>query len=171
MPPEIPGWGYGWQQSNDNGRHIVEHGGDIGGFASLMTLLPEAEFGFVVVHHLEGSNLRFALRRAILDRFFPDGRAPTTPSGAQLGLTEYAGTYLANNYCRSCPGGAENAQRFQVTADPGGWLELWGEQWRPLGPLLFAAPVGRRKIGFWRDETGRVTAISAGSWRVLERMP
>jgi hypothetical protein len=169
--PAIPGWGYGWQLSDANGRRIVEHGGDISGFASLLTLLPEEQFGFVVAHHLEGSNLRFALRRAILDRFFPDRRSPLRPVEVPSGLAEFAGTYLANNYCRSCPTGAATAQRFLVSANPGGWLELWGDRWREAGSLLFVSEDGRRTIGFGRDSSGGIGALSAGAWRVLERAP
>jgi CubicO group peptidase (beta-lactamase class C family) len=168
--PAIPGWGYGWQQNDANGRHIIEHGGDIGGFASLMTLLPDERFGIIVVHHLEGSNLRFVLKRAIMNRFFPDRRAPSQARPAARDLSAYTGTYLANNYCRSCPGGAENAQRFSVTADSG-WLRLWDDRWGEIDPLLFVSEDGRRRIGFMKDSTGTIVALSAGAWRVLERAP
>jgi CubicO group peptidase (beta-lactamase class C family) len=169
--PAIPGWGYGWQQNDANGRRIIEHGGDIGGFASLMTLMPDEQFGIIVVHHLEGSNLRFALKTAILDRFYPDRRPRAQPRPRTRGLRAYAGTYLANNYCRSCRGGAENAQRFTVTLNSDGSLGLWDDRWREIGPLLFASEDGRRKIGFMQDSTGTVVAVSAGAWRVLERAP
>jgi len=169
--PGVPGWGYGWQINDANGQRIVEHGGDIGGFASLVTLLPDSQFGVVVVHHLEGSNLRFRLKQAILDRFFADRRRPAAFESARRDLGDFAGTYLANNYCRSCPGAAARAQRFQVTDNHDGSLTLWDTGWRPIGPLLFADDTGRRRIGFMRDTSGRVTALSAGAWRVLERAP
>jgi hypothetical protein len=93
------------------------------------------------------------------------------PSPAPAGLDAYSGTYLANNYCRSCPGGAGSAQRFTVTASPDGSLGLWDDRWLEIGPLLFASQDGRRRIGFMRDSTGTVAAVSAGAWRVLERAP
>jgi len=170
--PAVPGWGYGWQQSDQNGVHIVEHGGDIGGFSSLLTLLPDEDVGIVVVHHLEGSNLRFKLRRAILDRFYPDRRSRDVrrvPPGR--GLAEFAGAYLANNYCRSCENGARRAQRFEIAANGDSTLSLWGDTWSPVGPLLFASKDGSRRIGFMQDSTGNVIAVSAGAWRVLERAP
>jgi hypothetical protein len=40
-----------------------------------------------------------------------------------------------------------------------------------VGPLLFADESGRRRIGFMRDGTGAIVAVSAGAWRVLERAP
>ena len=75
MHPRLPGWTLGFQVNDLNGRYLIEHGGDVGGFSSLLTLLPEEGVGFFVVHHLEGSNLRFDLRQAILDRYFPRLRA------------------------------------------------------------------------------------------------
>jgi hypothetical protein len=136
-----------------------------------MTLLPDEQFGIIVVHHLEGSNLRFALKRAIMDSFFPDRRPPMQPRPATGDASQFAGSYLANNYCRSCPDGAANAQRFEVSVDPHGWLHLWDDRWGEIGPLLFANQDGRRKIGFMRDSHGAIVALSAGAWRVLERAP
>ena len=170
--PAVPGWGYGWQQDDANGRRIIEHGGDIGGFASLMSLLPDEELGLIVVHHLEGSNLRFAVKAAILNRYFPDRRQAPEPVAAPSDPSVYTGTWLANNYCRTCPDGARNAQRFDVTSSDDGSLSLWGMRWREIGPLLFATEDGRRRIGFMRDDaTGEIVAVSGGAWRVLERAP
>jgi hypothetical protein len=81
----------------------------------------------------------------------------------------YAGTFVANNYCRTCAGGARSAQRFEIVANDDGSLGLWDENWREIAPLLFSSEDGRRRIGFMRDSSGTITAISAGSWRVLER--
>ena len=47
MHPRVPGWTLGFQMNDLNGRHIIEHGGDIGGFSSLMTLLPDEGVGFL----------------------------------------------------------------------------------------------------------------------------
>ena len=168
--PKIPGWGYGWQQNDANGRHIIEHGGDIGGFASLLTLLPDEHFGLLVVSHLEGSGLRFKLKQAILDKYFPDRRAPRVGlRRPRSELEKYVGTYLANNYCRTCADGASNAERFEIVANDDGSLGLWDDQWRQVEPLLFSSLDGKRRIGFMRDSSGAVMAVSAGSWRVLER--
>jgi CubicO group peptidase (beta-lactamase class C family) len=168
--PAVPGWGYGWQQNDANGRRIIEHGGDIGGFASLMTLLPDEQFGLIVVSHLEGSGLRFGLKQAVLDKYFPDNRSPGfgVPR-PKKDLLPYAGTYLANNYCRTCADGARDAQRFEIVVNDNGTLGLWSDEWREIAPLLFSSQNGKRRIGFMRDSSGSVVAVSAGSWRVLER--
>ena len=169
--PALPGWGYGWQLNDANGRRIIEHGGDIGGFASLMTLMPDDQVGILVVHHLEGSNLRFALKQAFLDRYFPDRRPPLQPRSVLQNPSPYVGVYLPNNYCRTCAEGAENAPRFPITAHADGSLGLWDDRWFEAAPLLFVSSDGRRRIGFMRDSSGNVIAVSAGAWRVLERAP
>src|SRR5918994_5088665 len=69
MHPRVPGWTLGFQVNDLNGRRIIEHGGDIGGFSSLMTLMPDEGIGFLVVHHFEGGNLRFDIRQLILHRY------------------------------------------------------------------------------------------------------
>jgi CubicO group peptidase (beta-lactamase class C family) len=115
MHPKIPGWTLGFQVNDLNGRYLIEHGGDIGGFSSLLTLLPNEGVGFFVVHHLEGGNLRFDIRKLILDTYFPGTPAPRPPEpqpAAAGGLRRFAGTYRASIYCHSCEGGGPGVQDF-----------------------------------------------------------
>jgi len=39
-----------------------------------------------------------------------------------------------------------------------------------VSPLHFVGADGRGRIGFAEDTTGRITALSAGSWKVLGRI-
>ena len=39
-----------------------------------------------------------------------------------------------------------------------------------VSPLYFVGADGRGPIGFAEDKTGRITALSAGSWKLLERI-
>jgi CubicO group peptidase (beta-lactamase class C family) len=108
MHPRIPGWTLGFQVNDLNGRYLIEHGGDIGGFSSLLTLLPREGVGFFVAQHLEGSNLRFDLRQLILDRYFPrplPAEVPRPDSAAAPRLSRFAGHYRASAYCHSCEDG------------------------------------------------------------------
>jgi CubicO group peptidase (beta-lactamase class C family) len=173
MHPMLPGWALGFQADDANGRRIIEHGGDIGGFSALMTLLPDEGVGIFTVHHLESRDLRFEVRQAVLDRFFPAAKPPQSPApmpGAKPSLARFAGKYRANIFCHSCPGGDPNVQDFDVVANADGTLTLWGAQWIQQGPLYFVRADGRRKIGFAEDSAGRITAITGGSWRVVERL-
>jgi CubicO group peptidase (beta-lactamase class C family) len=174
MHPRIPGWGYGWQLANTNGRRIVAHGGDIGGFSAQMVLLPDENVGFFVVHHLEGTNLRYTVERTILDRYFPEVRSREVEKRENLNpdeLGRFAGKYRANNFCHSCPDAGPNVQDFEVKANTDGSITVWDQKWFPVEPLYFVNEKGNRHIGFKEDAKGEIVALTAGSWKVLERIP
>jgi CubicO group peptidase (beta-lactamase class C family) len=173
MHPRLPGWTLGFQEDDTNGLRIIEHGGDIGGFSALMSLLPDEGVGLYVVHHLESTNLRFQVKRAILDRWFPDRRAVSVPvprPSDAARLARFAGTYRANNWCHSCADGGPNVQDFEVAANDDGTISAWGGRWVDVSPLYFVGADGRGRLGFAEDASGRITALAAGSWRVVERI-
>ena len=172
MHPKLPGWTLGFQEGDLNGLRILEHGGDIGGFSTLLTLLPEHDVGFFIVHHLESNNLRFDIRQAILDRYFPDQRetkAPVPDPKKAEDLKRFAGTYRANIFCHSCSS-EQPVQDFEVEANADGTLTVWGDRWVEVSPLYFVGVDGKGRIGFAEDKTGRITAMSAGSWKVVEKI-
>lgn len=170
--PKLPGWTLGFQEADLNGERILEHGGDIGGFSTLLTLLPERGIGFFIVHHLESNNLRFDVRQAILDRYFPDTRglkSPVPDPARAEGLKRFAGTYRANIFCHSCSS-EQPVQDFKVEANDDGTISVWGDRWVEVSPRYFVGVDGKGRIGFAEDESGRITAMSAGSWKVVERI-
>jgi CubicO group peptidase (beta-lactamase class C family) len=173
MHPRVPGWSYGFQLGEMNGQRILEHGGDIGGFSSLLVLLPDRGIGLFVAHHLESTNLRFDVKQAVLDQLFPDhsvAQAPVArPQDAER-LRRFAGAYRANTFCHSCPDGGPNVQDFEVRANDDGTIAVWDQSWVPVDSLYFASLDGRRHIGFAEDSSGRIIALTAGSWKVLERI-
>lgn len=172
MHPKLPGWTLGFQEGDLNGLRILEHGGDIGGFSTLLTLLPEHGVGFFIVHHLESNNLRFDVRQAILDRYFPDARdkpAPVPDPKKSESLKRFAGTYRANIFCHSCSS-EQPVQDFEVEANADGTITVWGDRWVEVSPLYFVGVDGKGRIGFAEDKTGRITAMSAGSWKVVEKI-
>jgi hypothetical protein len=63
-----------------------------------------------------------------------------------------------------------NVQDFEIIAQPDGTISLWGDRWIEAGPLYFVSADGRKHIGFTEDSTGRIVAVTGGSWRVLERL-
>jgi CubicO group peptidase (beta-lactamase class C family) len=173
MHPKVPGWALGFQVNDLNGRRILEHGGDIGGFSANMTLLPDEGVGFLVVHHLEGRNLRFDIRQLILDRYFPETR-PLQPPVAQdtnpVRLRRFAGKYRPGIYCHSCSGGSPDLPVFEVTVNGDGSISVWDKRWFEVSPRFFVSADGRSRIGFAEDRGGQIFALTAGSWRVLERV-
>jgi CubicO group peptidase (beta-lactamase class C family) len=173
MHPRVPGWTYGLQVSDTNGRRILEHGGDIGGFSSLMVLLPDENIGFFVAGHLEGSDLRYKVRERILDHYFADTRPvqiPVARAEEAESLRRFAGVYRAHSFCHSCKDGGPNVQDFEVSANADGTITIWDQRWVQVEPLYFKSLDGTRRIGFKEDANGRIIGLTAGSWRVLERM-
>jgi CubicO group peptidase (beta-lactamase class C family) len=164
----VPGWGYGFQLDETNGRRLAEHGGDIGGFASLMTVVPDERFAFFIVHHGEGSSLRFEVRDALLRHLHPEPPPQPVPM-AGVDSRPYAGTYRASYACHTCSDPPDVPQ-FEVASNEDGTLTLWGRRWMPVAPDVFAREDGRAKLAFRRDRNGRVEALSGGSWRVGERI-
>jgi CubicO group peptidase (beta-lactamase class C family) len=168
LNPQVPGWGYGFQLDEANGQRIAEHGGDIGGFAALMSIVPGQQLGIFTVNHGEGSSLRFAIRKAVLDLLFSvPPRIP--PRTAVIDLSPFVGVYRASFQCHTCKEPSP-VPEFEVTSDLQGGLSLWGSIWYPLGDDVFENSVDRRRVAFIREAEGRVIALTGGSWRVGERV-
>ena len=171
--PAVPGWGYAFQLDVDNDRQLAEHGGDIGGFSALLTLIPQEQTAFFIVNHGEGGDLRFRVKRALLDALYPatEQRVVPKPDPAQSPrLREFAGRYRSSLACHTCRDVDRN-QDFELTAGNDGTLQLWGQQWVPLERDLFVRADGERLLGFARDKAGRIATVSGGSWRVADRLP
>jgi hypothetical protein len=170
--PKMPGWTYGFQEDDTNGLRILEHGGDIAGFGSLLVLLPDEGIGFFIVHHVEGGNLRFEVKQKLLDRYFPDKRPVTIPKAVPdpTGkLKRFAGLYRRNLFCHTCENPLPVAE-VEVTANPDGTITVWDDRWIQTEPLLFVRADGKRKIGFQEGKSRRIIQLSAGSWKVLEKV-
>ncbi len=170
--PKMPGWTYGFQEDDTNGLRILEHGGDIAGFGSLLVLLPGENTGFFIVHHIEGGNLRFTVKQKLLDRYFPDKRpidvpVPTPDSKGEL--KRFAGLYRGNLFCHTCKNPLPVAE-VEVTANDDGTITVWDDRWVQTSPLFFVRLDGKRKIAFQEDKTGRILQMSAGSWKVMEKV-
>jgi CubicO group peptidase (beta-lactamase class C family) len=168
--PRIPGWGYGFQIDGENSRWLAEHGGDIAGFSSLMTIIPAERAGFFIVSHGEGNDLRFRVKQALMDRLYPDCEprpVPLPDPRDSESLKEYAGRYRSSLACHTC---GESRGDFELLAHEDGTLELWNQRWLPIGPDLFTRVDGERLLAFTRNGSGRVAVVSGGSWRVAERV-
>jgi CubicO group peptidase (beta-lactamase class C family)/ketosteroid isomerase-like protein len=177
MHPLLPGWGLGWQQIvRANGDRGVQHGGDVAGFSSLLTLLPARNFGIFVAGHREGSDLRFTVTRAVLNRLFPVPAAVTrpvsmhpSPAAAARAAARYAGHYRANIWCHSCANPRQMAE-VDVIANADGTVSAFGGRFLEVSPRFFRSEDGERRFGFREDSLGRITHLTVGSWQVMERI-
>jgi CubicO group peptidase (beta-lactamase class C family) len=122
---KIPTYGMGWFVEVYRGHELVQHGGNIDGFSSLVSFIPDEELGVITLCNEDGSILPIAttlmiydailnldtmpwlergIRRASMNRAGGENAKAglmaqkvegTTPS---LSLSEYAGTYKKEGY-------------------------------------------------------------------------
>ena len=178
MHPMLPGYGLGWQQiRRANADRGVQHGGDVAGFSSLMTLLPGRNLGVFVAGHREGSDLRHTVTRAILDRLAPAPDPATRPVSmhasrekAAQAVARYAGHYRANIVCHTCTN-PRRMTEIDVVANQDGTLSAFNGRFLEVSPRFFRSEDGSRRFGFHEDSLGRITHLTVGSWQVLERVP
>ena len=181
--PRLPGWAYGFYEGEQNGLRFVEHGGSMDdGYSALLTLFPSRGVGLFVACNTEqgGFGLGEAVKKAILDRYFP-ARVRLEAGGALTkespeALKRFAGKYRPIIYCHSCPANS-NAylpDPAEVTVNPDGTLLFQDEQWRQIEPLLFKAATGPRAgkalLGFREDSEGKIIFMFQESYRVYERV-
>jgi CubicO group peptidase (beta-lactamase class C family)/ketosteroid isomerase-like protein len=178
MHPMLPGYGLGWQQiRRANADRGVQHGGDIAGFSSLMTLLPGRNLGVFVAGHREGSDLRHTVTRAVLDRVAPAPDPAKRPVSmhasreiAAQAVARYAGHYRANIVCHTCTN-PRRMTEIDVVANQDGSLSAFSGRFIEVSPRFFRSEDGSRRFGFHEDSLGRITHLTVGSWQVLERVP
>ena len=175
MDRAIPGYGLGFGEDFVGKQRVVEHGGNMAGFSSLMVLIPEARAGFFVVNHREGSGLRDHLKAAILERFFPAAReryaVPTTlPDPETVKARRFAGEYGALTSCWSCTP-PRVWGTMSVVANEDGTLKFAGKRWVWVDGLRFVREGGTGHIAFREDEKGEIRELHAGSYWGWQKLP
>lgn len=86
-------YGLGWFLQESNGKKVVQHGGNIDGFNSLVAMMPEEKLGFVMLTNVSGSSLGGELMPIIWNGILGDNeqKAPTTSadSGKETGIYRF----------------------------------------------------------------------------------
>jgi CubicO group peptidase (beta-lactamase class C family) len=174
MDPALPGYAIGFSEDFVGGVRVVEHGGNMAGFSSLMVLIPEENAGFFVVNHLEGSRLRDNLKWALLERFFARARerkpVPPLPPATSVRAERFAGRYAPLTSCWSC-NPVRVSSLMTVTANPDGTLEFAGGRWIAVDSLRFVHDNGSGYIAFDTDSTGAIEHVFAGAFWGWQKIP
>lgn len=170
--PGIPAFAYGFFEDQINGQRTLYHGGNMNGFDARLYLVPEHKLGFFVAYNSDRviggprARLQFTLTQRLLDYWFPAARK-TPPLQAPLPIkTErFAGKYADNLYCHTCYEGDEGAWPVSgitpVKAVGEGVLEINGNRWLALEPLVFQSEATGNRIAFREDATGQITHLIA----------
>jgi len=185
--PKIPGWAYGFQETEQNGLRLIEHGGSNGdGYSALMMLVPEKNLGIFVACNIErGGALAEGVKNKFLDRYFPlqkKKEMPQTKNPAPSALREFAGKYRSIIYCHACllntsylPPNTTYPPptAFEVKVTDDGMLSILGTTWKQIEPMLLVRvdgeTAGRSLLGFKKNSKGEIAYMFQNSLRVFEK--
>lgn len=86
-------YGMGWMLGNWQGHRVVEHGGNIDGYAAEVAMLPDDGVGFVLLTNVSVTPLQRESMGIVFDGLLSD---PADPDAAVLDLSPYPGKYVAD---------------------------------------------------------------------------
>ena len=163
-------YGLGWFLSDYEGKYLVQHGGNIDGMTALVAMMPEEQFGMVILSNMNGSQMPTTIMlraldmqlkrpardwsaqmRARTDSLMARARAAQSRTAQRvpntkpsLALAEYAGTYADSAYGVVKVAESNGALMFTYGPTWRGPLEHWHYDTFHLKldtPVLPAAPV------------------------------
>lgn len=179
----LQAYGMGWFVEPYKGYTVIHHGGNIDGFSLMLSFVPQAKVGSIILTNIDGRPLRDLLTYEIYDRLLdlPENdwngkyhaiwsemfkgmdqerdttdaeRVPDTQPSHPL--SDYAGVYAADGY-------ADFSVRVEEDSLQG-WL---AGQWWPLHHYhydIFELDLSRfemhLKVAFHTDTRGRVSSVS-----------
>ncbi|MEQ8767331.1 MAG: serine hydrolase domain-containing protein, partial [Planctomycetota bacterium] len=91
MGPGV-GYGLGWMLRQWKDRNIVEHGGNIDGFAAQVTLVPEEDLGYVLLANVTGAALQQGSIEIVLSSLLEEPK-PVVAAWPEEQLQPYLGDY------------------------------------------------------------------------------
>jgi CubicO group peptidase (beta-lactamase class C family) len=125
-------YGLGWFLREWNGLPLIEHGGNIDGFAAEVALLPSRNTGVVMLTNVSATPLQGTIApkvfAALFDSSLAGAPAAFAPTSASEDLARFTGTYLAHFF-------QFKGARFEVRARDGKLsLDVPGQTVYELGP-------------------------------------
>jgi len=90
------GYGLGWMLQEWNGQRVVEHGGNIDGFAAEVALLPESNTGFVLLMNTGYAPLQSGSIDMVFSALVGDWGGTGEVAAGPEGLEAFEGVYIAN---------------------------------------------------------------------------
>jgi len=159
LQPDGPGVAYGLYEWPEIGERVLVHGGLGHGFSNLLVLLPDRRVGFFVDTNSDEPELRYALLRAFMDRFYP-GRSTAPRPIAERDLERFAGVYSDYRYEGRIEALKELFDQGAISVNGGRTLSVsWVPgRWIEVEPLIFQdLDDPNQRMSFQTDASGRVT--------------
>lgn len=164
--PSLPGATLGMYQTSVRGLTVLEHGGDLDGFTSLLVLVPQRSFGFFLAMNGDVPQIRDRLKEALVERYLappaikPQGE-PSSPVPAHL-----EGRYRHIRRPRTTVDAAYLMfdQPIEVYANQDGTVSVsypedWDRPtstWIPLSQDLLVSLDGAERMALRRGPDGKV---------------
>ncbi len=168
--PRLAGNAHGFWESNYDGLHLIEHGGDTIWFHSQLALIPDRNLGWFVSYNTPNGGSRDELFEAFLDRYYPETRpaaAPAAetkpPSGSKERLKQVSGAYgmtRENQSTYEKVAGLMSVFHVRATKDGNLLITAGGRglarQYREVEPFVFEQIDGRDKLIFKPADKGEI---------------
>lgn len=87
------GYALGWMVHDWNGKRVVEHGGNIDGFAAEVGMLPDENVGFVLLANVSATPLQSEIQTMVWEAVFPPDAAALAGAVPAAEMGEYLGKY------------------------------------------------------------------------------
>ncbi len=163
-------YGLGWSLHEWRGEHVVEHGGNVDGFAAEVALLPDSNVGFALLMNVSSSPLQGTSQELVWNALFgePAAPAPEAPAGEvsapssaspSEGFEPYLGTYVGNFFQFRDARFEVEVQNERLAVDVPGQMvfELLAPD--AEGKRAFALVPDQIQVSFERDASGAVVLL------------
>lgn len=167
--PEVYGFAYGFYEKNEFGLKAYNHGGDMLGYSSFITLVPEINLGVFVVHHHENTNLRNKVISQVLEHFGTKDVINPNPKRMNNDVSKFAGNYKWMSNCNTCLD-SDKQKTYELVANEDNTLSGFGRKFYQVEPLLFKSYDGKRIMGFLQNKSGKIKYMSLGNVNAFEKV-
>ena len=167
--PDADGFTFGLYERKWNGISSINHGGEMLGFSSIMTLIPEENIGIFVVHHHEGTNLRYLAIETVLKQLLETKSHTVRNKKLESNLSPFTGKYVWLSNCQTCSE-SNNQEKWEITSNNNNMLSGFNRIFYQVAPLLFKSTDGQRTMSFKKDKDGKVKYMSLGNINVFEKI-
>ncbi len=167
--PEVYGFAYGFYEKNQFGLKAYNHGGDMLGYSSFITFVPEINLGIFVIHHHENTNLRDKVVSQVLEHF--GTKTVINPNHKRMNndISKFVGNYKWMSNCYTCPD-SDQQPTYELTKNDDNTLSGFGRKFYQVEPLLFKSYDGKRIMGFSQTESGKIKYMSLGNVNAFEKV-
>jgi CubicO group peptidase (beta-lactamase class C family) len=153
-------YGLGWFLQDWNGKKVVQHGGNIDGFNSLVAMVPEEHLGFVLLTNVSASNLGADMMPVVWENIIGSPAVTETVKTVALVDTgaakELIGEYGIPNSAATVEIKELNgAVTFNIAGQQPYTLKETGKDTFSLDPL----PADQFVLKVKRDAAGKVTSV------------